>query len=57
MTRQITDTAEGQTSEPLRWWLKINMLPLPMKACTSTVVSTICLGLSLLIVLIKYCGW
>jgi len=24
MQRQITDAAEGQTSEPLRWWLRID---------------------------------
>ena len=54
MLRQITNTAEEQTSEPLRdGWELINVLPLPVKAWTSTVVSTNCLKVSLLIVLIK----
>ena len=54
MPRQITNTAEGQTSEPLRdGWELINVMSLPVKVWTSTVVSTNCLKVSLLIVLIK----
>ena len=54
MTRHITNMAEEQTSEPRNdGWELSNVLPLPMKAWTSAVVSTNCLKVPFLIVLIK----